>query len=172
MQNISQNMIYQYPTLEALAEHVLALMQGHAPLAESALAARVKQIEDMISKYSFAGPETPALVDSDATYVARAPVIILTGSTGHLGAEILQGLLRDPRVERVYALNRASAPGGCTIQERHASRFCDQGLDVRLLRNAKLVYVQTNDTAPRLGLADELYEEVWMPLAYICINYF
>ena len=165
-------MIYQYPTLEALAEHVLALMQGHAPLAESALAARVKQIEDMISKYSFAGPETPALVDSDATYVARAPVIILTGSTGHLGAEILQGLLRDPRVERVYALNRASAPGGCTIQERHASRFCDQGLDVRLLRSAKLVYVQTNDTALRLGLADELYEEVWMPSAYICINYF
>ncbi len=113
MQNISQNIIYQYPTLEALAGHVLALMQDHTPLAESAIAARVQQIEDMISRYSFAGLETPVSVDLDATtYAARAPVIILTGSTGHLGAEILQGLLRDPRVEKVYALNRASAPGG------------------------------------------------------------
>ncbi|KJA27591.1 hypothetical protein HYPSUDRAFT_212216 [Hypholoma sublateritium FD-334 SS-4] len=155
---ISQNVIYQYPSIEALAEHVLTLMEGHVPLAESAVAAHVKEIENMINKYSFTDPATPAPVN--AAYAARAPVILLTGSTGHLGAEILQGFLRDPRVERVYALNRASPAGVRTIQERHADRFRDQGLDTRLLRSAKLVHVQTDINAPRLGLSDDFHNEL------------
>lgn len=147
----------------------MALVQGHTPLAESAVAAHVKDIENMISKYSFTESATPTSVD--AAYAARAPVIILTGSTGHLGAEILQGFLRDPRLERVYALNRSSPHGGRTIQERHADRFRDQGLDARLLRSAKLVHVQTDVATTRLGLSDELYDEVWMSLAFNRINY-
>ena len=45
--------------------------------------------------------------------VARAPlwpaVILMTGTTGNLGADILAQLLQDERVSRVYTIERAGS---------------------------------------------------------------
>ena len=68
----------------------------------------------MAAKYS---EGLPGYVDASTLprYIAPAspsppkcPVtVLLTGSTGHLGSEILALLLTDERVERVYTLDRA-----------------------------------------------------------------
>ncbi|KJA27589.1 hypothetical protein HYPSUDRAFT_862666 [Hypholoma sublateritium FD-334 SS-4] len=162
VQDVAQNMIYQYPTINALAVYVLELTQDPgAVTAESVVHARVQAIEDMIRKYSLPEPAPPA--SSDTVHGSRVPVVLLTGSTGHLGAHILQQLLRDPRdprVERVYAVNRASPPGGRAIASRHVDRFRDLGFDEQLLLSATLVHIETDTAAPRLGLADALYEEL------------
>lgn len=161
-------MIYQHPTINALAMYVLELAQNHgAVAAESVSHARVQAIEDMIRKYSLPEPAPPA--SSDTAHASRAPVVILTGSTGHLGAHILQQLLRNPRVERVYALNRVSPAGGRAIASRHADRFRDLGLDEQLLLSATLVHIETDTAAARLGLSDVLYEEVRTSRSVACI---
>ena len=111
----------------------------------------------MVRKYSLPNPAPSA--SSDIVHGVRDPVVLITGSTGHLGAHVLQLLLRDPRVKRVYTLNRVS-PLGRAITSRHLDRFRDLGLDEQLLRSATLVHIEADASVERLGLGSALYEEV------------
>lgn len=157
-QDMAHNMVYQYPTINALAIYVLGRAQEHDTSAtESDIHARVQAIEDMVRKYSLPNPAPSA--SSDIVHGVRDPVVLITGSTGHLGAHVLQLLLRDPRVKRVYTLNRVS-PLGRTIISRHLDRFRDLGLNEQLLRSATLVHIEADAAAERLGLDSALYEEV------------
>lgn len=108
----------------------------------------------MIEKYS-AGFVEPV---ASATFIPTEVVVLLTGSTGNLGAEILAALLRTDFVERVYALNRPS--GTRSISERHEARFEDREFDTSLLSSPKLVLIEGEMGHPRLGLPDDLYDEV------------
>jgi hypothetical protein len=51
-------------------------------------------------------------------------VILLTGTTGALGSELLVDLLASESVSRVYAFNRPAPTK--TIQERHRHTFVDR----------------------------------------------
>ncbi|KAG5642090.1 hypothetical protein DXG03_003614 [Asterophora parasitica] len=106
------------------------------------------QIEALIEKYSSG---------LDANYGASippptsAPVVLLTGSTGHLGAHLLAALLQDDRVERVYALNQR-VEGPQSLHERQLERFKDVGLDPALLESEKLGLLPGDLTQPGLNL--------------------
>ncbi|KAF8954562.1 hypothetical protein BDZ97DRAFT_1975945 [Flammula alnicola] len=82
----------------------------------------------------------------------KNPRLLLTGSTGNLGAQLLESLVRDPRVKTVYVLNRPSS--GPT------ERFADKGLDVSLLSTERLVYLEGEASHRNLGLRDVVYNEV------------
>jgi thioester reductase-like protein len=77
-------------------------------------------------------------------------VVILTGSTGHLSVQILDALLCDSRVDRIYAMNRASK-NSQSIVERQIERFKDKGFDVDMLSSKKLVYLEGDMTKDDLG---------------------
>lgn len=76
---------------------------------------------------------------------------------------MLQELLRDQRVERVYAYNRP-AKGADTIQDRQKDVFLDNGFELELLESDKLVYLEGDNTFPQLGLSRDVYEQVRFPL--------
>ncbi|CAA7263092.1 unnamed protein product [Cyclocybe aegerita] len=154
--SIAQNTIYAYPTIERLTDHVASLIAGLGskvtqpevdPIHE-----RTNLIDSMISKYQL----KPAANNSPDA----ASVVLLTGSTGNLGAQILAGLLKDPRVKQIYALNRPSPTPGKLILERHKEKFEDKGLDNSLLVDGKLVLIEGELAKDRLGLSDEHYEEL------------
>jgi thioester reductase-like protein len=84
--------------------------------------------------------------------------VLLTGSTGNLGAELLWKLLRDDSVDKIYVFNRPVR--GATSTERHRRRFEDKGFDLALLESPKLVHLSGDFGSERAGLAQRVYDEV------------
>jgi hypothetical protein len=64
-------------------------------------------------------------------------VVLITDTTGNLGAELVDVFLRDKRVKKVSTLNRPSS-GGKGIKARHEERFIDKGLDVGQILDDRL----------------------------------
>lgn len=136
-------MIYSYPTIEKLADAALSVSKTHE-----------ESIEEMISKYSQGldvSLPVPAKVDPTQQYV------LLTGSTGNLGAQVLESLLLNDSVARVYTLNRPSTK--TSMYERHRARFQDKALDLSLLSSPKLVFL-AGKTSQDLALPEKTLKEV------------
>lgn len=85
-------------------------------------------------------------------------VVLLTGSTGHLGSHLLHSLLGDSRVARIYALNRSSASGSAL--ERQVTAFTKQGFSLALLSSPKLLMVEADISEHNCGLVNEMYDQV------------
>ena len=153
VQKITQNVVFSHPTIKQLAAHLAELVSGD----ETGPASATTAIEEMIEKYSFGLSDVHKSADTPG-----APIVLLTGSTGSLGSYLLQDLLRDQRVERVYAYNRP-ARGAVTIQDRQKEAFLDKGLELRLLESDKLVYLEGDSALPRVGLSGDVYKQVRFP---------
>ncbi|KAG6896169.1 putative NRPS-like protein biosynthetic cluster, partial [Termitomyces sp. T32_za158] len=165
-ENITQNTVYTYPSIEALTTFLVRLIAN--PVGYKGGKNAKAEIEAMIEKYS-ADLESLPIPTSGAFTVPKNKVVLLTGSTGNLGSQILAELLLDPSVERVYALNRA-AKSSDSILERHTERFVDKALDLELLRSDRLIFVEGDTAIIRLGLSDELYNEIRNSVTIIIHN--
>nr|GAT45909.1 acetyl-CoA synthetase-like protein [Mycena chlorophos] len=160
-QQVSQNIVYTYSSIGALAKAVETLAAGKTDGKVSGDA--TKAVEDMIAKYS--ADFAPA-ASKPASGSGKA-VILLTGSTGGLGSHILDILLRNNAVQRVYAFNR---PGRTPITQRQEAGFTDRGLDVGELVSEKLVYVEGDSSRHDLGLSEALFEELSQSLTVVIHN--
>src|ERR1700761_7853417 len=118
--NIPSNFVYAHPSIEELARAVSALVRGDANSSDDAKRAAV---EAMIARYS-EGFDDP-VIQTRMTAHSTGAVVLLTGSTGGLGSHILEILLSNPSVERVYAFNRS---GKTTIDQRQQDAFADRAL--------------------------------------------
>lgn len=151
---VSQNVVFSHPTIKQLSSHVSQLASG----SDEGPASATSAIEQMIEKYSVGLADTEKSIGEVAN-AATAPVVLLTGSTGGLGSYMLEMLLKDEHVERVYAYNRPSR-GTVTSQDRQMDSFIDKGFDLTLLKSDKLVHLEGDSALPKLGLTDEVYEQV------------
>ncbi|KAI3001897.1 hypothetical protein CBS147345_8491 [Aspergillus niger] len=82
-------------------------------------------------------------------------VVILTGSTGTLGAYILLELLQMPNIHRVYCLCRSA-----DAASRQIRGFQLQGLGVPGSFKNRVEYIRVDLPAPKLGMPDTKYEEL------------
>ncbi|KAG6847388.1 hypothetical protein H0H93_008505, partial [Arthromyces matolae] len=156
-ESITQNTVYSYPSIDKLTSFLVNLVAD--PSGFKVGQDPKEEIESMIAKYSL-GLDSPISLHSTSS-APLEKVVLLTGSTGNLGSQILADILLDSSVKRVYALNRASSgTGSAPILERHVERFVDKALDVKLLRDERLVFVEGDTATPGLGLPKELYEEI------------
>ncbi|KAG6831500.1 putative NRPS-like protein biosynthetic cluster [Tephrocybe sp. NHM501043] len=161
---ITQNTVYTYPSIDLLTTFLVTFVAD--PDGFKGVDDGKARIEAMIEKYSAGLGAAP----SNAPFSApKNKVVLLTGSTGNLGAQILADLLVDPSVERIYALNRASK-SEASILERHHERFTDKALNVELLQSDRLVFVEGDMALPGLGLQDEIYKELQNSVAVIIHN--
>ncbi|KAJ7075175.1 putative aminoadipate reductase [Mycena belliarum] len=158
---IAQNLVYLYPTISRLSTYLEDLISGTATPA----AADVEvQIEELIAKYS---PTSRRPTTRGTTGIAQSAVVLLTGSTGNLGSQILVSLLTDDRVLKVYALNR---PSEQSLAARHLDVFRERGLDTQLLASPKLVLIEGRTAQRDLGIHAELYEEIRKSVTLIIHN--
>ncbi|KAJ6473938.1 putative aminoadipate reductase [Mycena vulgaris] len=157
---ITQNFVYSYPTISKLSTYLEELVGGTV----EGVGIRESEMETLIAKYScsgIAGPEAFAPSPSESV------VVLLTGSTGNLGSQILASLLMDNRVLKIYAFNR---PSGRPIADRHVGIFNRRGLDTLLLASPKLVYVEGEADQDNLGLKSALYQEMRTSITLIVHN--
>ncbi|KAF9477786.1 acetyl-CoA synthetase-like protein [Pholiota conissans] len=155
-QHVTQVTIYNNPSIDKLAAFISSAVADpeHFVLTTS----KVDTIEAMISKYSF-GLSVPTAPSNDAGPLQDGTVVLLTGSTGNLGAQILESLLRNPKVKMVYALNRRSS-GPKSVRERQTERFLDKALDTSLLATERLVFLDGETSQKNLELPNSVYDEV------------
>ncbi|KAL1718570.1 hypothetical protein EV715DRAFT_291179 [Schizophyllum commune] len=168
---ISQNVVYQQPTIDKLAAHVAQLVRGEAATTRAPEASLKELIVELAAKYSEGLPgyvdaaTLPKYVPKKAIKPLEYPVsVLLTGTTGNLGAEILQMLLRDGRVEQIYTLERA---GSASVIERQRARFTDKGFDLSLLDSKKLVPLQGDVCAGRMGQSEAIFKEMLNTISVI-----
>ncbi|GLB33171.1 putative acetyl-CoA synthetase-like protein [Lyophyllum shimeji] len=156
-QTLTQNLVYSYPVISQLATHIASLCTSCGNSSHAVSPPPRALIEELIKKYS-AGFES----SSENTLCPRASLatVLLTGSTGNLGSEILVKLLEDDRVDKVYAFNRPSKPASLAIRERHLERFKDKGFDPALLDSEKLVFLSGDAAEPDLGLDRGQYSQL------------
>ncbi len=93
-------------------------------------------------------------------------VVLLTGTTGGVGCNVLAHLSVDPSVKKVYAFNRRS---GSPLSRQYQTME-RQGLLEECLRNPKFHLVEGDLAQPSLGLKHDLYNEVIMFIAFHLIG--
>jgi hypothetical protein len=156
---------YLNPTLQLLAARISSLVyEREGPQLADRNQQHVAKMNAMIMKYPIGLPEPAALpaagrITNGIFSHSSGAVMLITGSTGGLRSFLLSSLLRNPRLEKVYALNR---PSSSTVAERQRASFVDKGLSVDVLGSEKLVYVEADACLDKCGLSSELYDEVWV----------
>lgn len=110
---------------------------------------------DMVAKYT----------KDFATHIASVPVsvegdvVLITGTTGAVGASVLAQLVDCSAVSRVYALNR-KASNGKSLHDRQREVLQDKGLDPNVCDSVKVVLLEGDLTAESFGLDLSTFEEV------------
>jgi thioester reductase-like protein len=144
---LSSKTIYANPTVEALSR----TLQSRQETNGDSEAHRIARMSAMIERYIDGLPRRASHQNGIAASKSEALTVVLTGSTGTLGINILQALLLDPKVAMVYCLNRAA-----DARERHEKGFVDRGVHERyLLDNVEFLHANFGDS--QLGLTDDNY---------------
>lgn len=159
-QDLTQNFIFSHPTLSLLAKAISSLVLSEKTPDTDLFASAKVAIEEMIEKYSTRQDQPPHRLSSICTSSSPTSIVVLlTGSTGGLGSLLLESLLKETTVTKVYAFNRPSR-GGLHILDRHTEAFEDRMLDTALLSSEKLAFIEGDSALEHLGLEPSLYEQV------------
>ncbi|KAJ3983514.1 putative aminoadipate reductase [Lentinula detonsa] len=168
---VSENVVYNHPTIASLTQYLVGLSAQDPGSHQER--SHEEAIQDMIALYSkgLDHPITSNLRLNGGLNSINAPtpaVVLLTGSTGNLGAQILAYLVSSDSVASVYTINRPS--NRVSIHQRHQERFQDKALDGKLLSSKKLVHLEADTSQPKLGLPDDVYEKLRESLTHIIHN--
>lgn len=154
---LPNSLVYQHPTVSSLTAFLCGdtlVHQNHAGSERAEDDKVVHAMLDMVAKY---GSNWPSHVPQKVDSTSRTRSILLTGTTGALGANVLAKLLVSSEIAKIYALNRKN---GGTLKERQEEAFVEQGLDSAILASSRLVLIELDSTDDRIGLDDQTYEEV------------
>ncbi|KAF5353868.1 hypothetical protein D9756_007248 [Leucocoprinus leucothites] len=144
------NFIYLYPTISRLSQYLSDVANGNQsdPTQET-----MRRMNELVEKYSADFKQHVPIHDKSP----GREIVLLTGSTGGLGSYVLEYLINDDGVSRIYCLNRKGKKGSL---ERQEMAFKDRDIDITLLGSEKVVFVEGDASETCLGLTRELYEEI------------
>jgi hypothetical protein len=91
-------------------------------------------------------------------------VVLITGTTGTIGSNALAQLVADSKVGKVYSFNRE---GSTPLDTRQRVALKDRGLDPSVVDSPKVVLLEGTISQPKLGLADDLYEELRTTVTHV-----
>lgn len=94
--------------------------------------------------------------------------ILVTGTTGTLGTQILAKLVEEPTVVQVYAMNRGRDPE--KLRDEQAKALRRQGLSESIADSPKIVFIQGDTSIERMGLEDAVRREILESLTCIVHN--
>jgi hypothetical protein len=112
---IGNGFVYAHPSVRELADALGTLVQ---PGVDGVTSSAEDAVRAMVDKYA---KDMPAM-NRESTQ-PDASVVLLTGSTGGLGSQLLATLLSASHVVKVFALNR---PGKMSLKARHEATFRDR----------------------------------------------
>ncbi|KAK5625529.1 hypothetical protein RRF57_001245 [Xylaria bambusicola] len=135
---LAPSLIYSNPTLGKLSEAYYSTLYSDAT-GEDPATATFKLAEDMIAKYTRDLP-----IDGDT--------VIVTGTTGSLGTYLLNTLVKNPAVRRIYCFNRSA-----DAEERQRTGFKAKGL-TEVWPAKKVQFLTADLSKPDFGLGQGKYD--------------
>lgn len=157
---ISMKHIYEHPTIFDLAHSIVVNHSGEEAngghyQADDEVAAskrRLQKMESLLERYTH---NLPALTShKEQTHSASNLHVVLTGSTGSLGLQLLVKLLSDPDVTRVSCLDR-SADAKERIEKALSMWSSPPKLDP-----SRVSFHQADYQAPDFGLPGDVLSEL------------
>ena len=121
-------------------------------------AQQVQRMNALLEKYSSDLKPLPPLSQTSSP----DKYVILTGSTGALGSYILDNLIRDPSVSRIYCLNRSAI-----ANDRQRLGNDSRGLSTDF---EKVRFILSDFSRPDLCLSQDVYAEVLNSVTHIIHN--
>jgi len=161
VQKVPSNVVYQHPTIRLLAAFASQVSRSEITSVDiHTEEARDHRLLELVTKYTHEWPKhTPA---SSSIY-PNNETILLTGSTGGLGSQLLAQLVAIPSVSRIFAFNR---PARKSSRDRHLEAFFDRGNDASLLDSEKIIYVEGDTAVKGFNIKPEMFAEVSRTLRY------
>lgn len=148
--SLAPRVVYANPTAELLAGYLRSLALDGGDHVQDEIARELKTFNALVSKYTNDLPDPrpgkPAPLDEGQT-------VLLTGTTGSLGAYLLDGLCTNPHVSKIVALNR----GGDGGKSRQAGVSSSRGLGCDF---SKVEFLSADLSLPDLGLGSAKYDEL------------
>ncbi|KAF4585088.1 putative PKS/NRPS-like protein biosynthetic cluster [Pleurotus pulmonarius] len=164
------NFVYLHPSIRRLAKYITDLVNHSSDSLAQRAEDTISEMEAMVEKYSQDYPMHGPSLESGTLEYSNRESVLLTGSTGSLGSYILERLLLDDAIHKVYALNRKDRrPSIRSIEERQKDAFVERGLNVDLLESPKLIFVE-GDTGSIHSLRAELLNDMRKDITCIIHN--
>lgn len=159
--HLSRNFVYQHHTILALCSFVLAVCDGMPGLVPETAAERQLRMERAVSHLqTTASPVCERVgVDNARSDFAKGDVLLITGTTGALGSNMLAKLLASDEIGHVYALNR-KRKDGTTQSQSLVHGLLSRGLDPSLASSHKLSLLEADFKHATLGLSASNLERV------------
>ncbi|EIN09240.1 acetyl-CoA synthetase-like protein [Punctularia strigosozonata HHB-11173 SS5] len=161
---VSSNLVYQHPSIHALKTFVTTFAGG--ALSSTANASTV--LDAMTRLVDMHSRDLP----THTTVRPRADknhVVVVTGTTGNLGAEVLLAVLDDPIVKRIYAFNR-SGTGHKSLLGRQESIIQAHDLEPSLVRSPKVTLLTVDWNRADFGLSSEILTEIRDSVTHVIHN--
>lgn len=151
---ITSMKLYAYPSVEQLSKYVYCLAHGNDPSAEDSTDSeleRFKRVNTLVERY------TNGLPENQLTGFNRngKHSVILTGSTGSLGNYILNELVNDQSISKIYCLNRSE-----DAETRQSKSFEEKGLAIPTDFHHRVEFLQARFGDEKFGLSEKKYEEL------------
>ncbi|KAG2030868.1 hypothetical protein BDR03DRAFT_973938 [Suillus americanus] len=165
--SISQTQLLANVTLRSLETRLEDQRMSALTEAEQRSASELHKVSEMrslVAKYTsgFKSPKT--LLPSSLS--SRDCVVLITGTTGVVGAHLLECLLHVPQITRIFLLNRTKS-GTSTMLERHQEIFQAQSLDPMGLETDKVVYLEGTLDKDYFGLSTYTFNEMARNVTHI-----
>ena len=140
-----------------------------------------KQLEEKMKVDEEAEPEAPStqgMLDAVAKWRQDFPVhkatapapateaVLLTGSTGAVGASALTQLVDDPNVSKIYAVNGRSSDGK-SLKDRQRDGLVERGFDAAYADSPKVVLLEADFSKHDFGFDAAVYEEIRTTITHI-----
>ncbi|KAG2097390.1 hypothetical protein BD769DRAFT_246669 [Suillus cothurnatus] len=165
--SISQTQLLANVTLRSLEERLEGQRLSALTEAEqrnSSELSKVSEMRSLVAKYTSGFKIPKTLLPSSLS--SRDCVVLITGTTGVVGAHLLECLLHVPQITRIFLLNRTK-PGTPTMLERHQDIFQAQSLDPTGLETDKVVYLEGTLDKDYFGLSTDTFNEMVRNVTHI-----
>ncbi|KAF8879343.1 acetyl-CoA synthetase-like protein [Mucidula mucida] len=175
--SIGTNFVYEHPRISSIADFLAE--RPHRNYRES-VQAMTAMLDKLASPGSFsrvAIPMPAGVLSSIYNTVSfyspvkfffpSGDVVLVTGTTGGLGAATLAKLLESSSVRKIYALNRPVKGSGKSLLERQKHAFKSKGYDGALASSSKVVLLEADITEDGLGVDTSLEREIRHSVTHI-----
>lgn len=155
---LEPKIIYLNPNISGLTKAVGDLMEGKDP----AQTAKTEE-EKMEQLYKTQVMDLPIIAKNASPRPHDGSTMIITGSSGSLGSYILDSLNSNPRISRVYCLNR-----GPQSADRQQQSQATKGL--KPVSTDKVIFLDADLSKPRLGLSSDQYRKLLEDTTHVIHN--
>ena len=158
---LGQNIVYEHPSISQLSQYILDAKSGRAGQARDVRQVMVQYVDKCYKQ--LVKPQTSACSSAPS-----GEVIVLSGATGSLGANIIDQLTRRKEVAKVICLSRAKSHADS--EKRLADSLVQRQRNLLPEAQGKVVSYAADVNRPDLGLSAEEYASVRDSLTSIIHN--